>query len=195
MLQLNHVTIKANGKNILDDCTFQFKEGQPYVIVGDPDDFVAFSVAVCGEKKTEQGEIVTWDGAERYNACDDTLLPTSLTALQYTEGLIKLYKYGEGHEPGVYLLEAGFDTANRNKQIKELSSGDKAALRFLSLRLVDAYVNMIGEQVPEIGLVADWVEKNRNDKVIIFGVSDEDTANVLKDAAGAQILSFDNLSL
>ena len=192
MLQLNHVSITNKGRTVLDDCTFQFKEGQVYVIVGDPDDFIAFFKAVCGEKKTDQGEIVTWDGAERYNACDDSLLPFSLTASQYAEGLLKIYRPGGSPETGVYLLEAGFDTSNRDKMIRDLGASDKAALRFLGIRMVDAYVNVIGEPVPEIGLIAEWAEKNKNDKVIIFGVSDYDTAEVLKNKVGAEIVSFDS---
>ena len=193
MLQLNHVTVTNNERTILEDSTFQFREGQVYAIVGNPDDFVAFFKSVCNEKKTDQGEIVTWDGAERFNACDDTLLPFSLTATQYAEGLLKIYKDGDGHEPGVYLLEAGFDTSNRDKLIREIKSADKAALRFMAMKLADKYVNVIGEPVPEIGLIADWAEKNKNDKVIIFGVSDEETAGVLKEKLGAEIITFEDM--
>lgn len=188
MLQLNHVTLTEKGKTLLNDCTFQFKEGQAYVIVGDPGDFVVFFKAVCNEKKTDAGEIVTWDGANRHNSCDDKLLPHMITANQYAEGLLRLYGPGEGSEPGVYLLEAGFDTSNRDKLIRDLRYADKAALRFMAMRLIDAYVNVIGEPIPEIGLIADWVEKNKNDKVIIFGVSDEDTAEILRDKTGAEIV-------
>jgi len=194
MLQLNHVTVTNNERTVLDDCTYQFREGQVYAIVGEPGDFVAFFKTVCNEKKTAQGEIVTWDGAERFNACDDTLLPFSLTATQYAEGLLKIYKDGEGHEPGVYLLEAGFNTSNRDKLIRELNSEDKAALRFMAMKLADKYVNVIGEPIPELALVADWAEKNKNDKVIIFGVSDEETAGVVKDKLGAEIVTFKDMT-
>ena len=42
MLQLNHVTVTNNERTVLDDCTYQFREGQVYAIVGEPGDFVAF---------------------------------------------------------------------------------------------------------------------------------------------------------
>ena len=193
MLQLNHVTLFGNGKKILDDCTFQFREGIPYVIVGAPDDFVIFFKAVCGEKKTDSGEIVTWDGAERFNACDDKLLPVDLTAMQYAEGLLKLYK-GEGFEPGVYLLEAGFDTSKKEKHIRELNRENKAALRFFAMKTIDIYVNVFGEPLPETGLLENWVKNNKDDKVIIFGVSDEETAVMLKEKTGAEVISFSILN-
>ena len=193
MLQLNHVTLSGNGKKILDDCTFQFKEGIPYVIVGEPDDFVIFFKAVCGEKKTDSGEIVTWDGAERFNACDDKLLPGDLTAMQYAKNLLDLYK-GEGFEPGVALLEAGFNTSKKDVIIKALDPNDKAALRFFAMKTIDIYVNVFGEPLPETGLLEDWVEKNKDDKVIIFGVSDEESARVLKEKTGAELISFSLLN-
>ena len=195
MLQLNHVTITHNNKKLLDDCTFQFKEGQPYVIVGDPGDFVVFSEAACGELKPDAGELVTWDGADRYNSCDDRHLPFYLTAIQYAQGLLNIYKHGEGQEPGVYLLESGFDTAKKDKLIRELSANDKAALRFMAVKLINAYVNVIGEPIPEIGLLAEWVDNNKDDKVIIFGVSDPDMAGVLKKELGSEIIELDRLSL
>ena len=58
------------------------------------------------------------------------------------------------------------------------------------MKLADKYVNVIGEPIPELALVADWAEKNKNDKVIIFGVSDEETAGVLKDKLGAEVVTF-----
>ena len=195
MLQLNHVTITHNNKKLLDDSTFQFKEGQPYVIVGDPGDFVVFSEAACGELKPDAGELVTWDGADRYNSCDDRHLPFYLTAIQYAQGLLNIYKHGEGQEPGVYLLESGFDTAKKDKLIRELSANDKAVLRFMAVKLINAYVNVIGEPIPEIGLLAEWVDNNKDDKVIIFGVSDPDMAGVLKKELGSEIIELDRLSL
>ena len=195
MLQLNHVTITHNNRKLLDDCTFQFKEGQPYVIVGDPGDFIVFSKAACGELKPDAGELVTWDGADRYNSCDDRHLPFELTAMQYAGGLLDIYRHGEGQEAGVYLLEAGFDTAKKDKLVKELGATDKAALRFMAIKLVDAYVNVIGEPIPEIGLLAEWVENNKDDKVIIFGVSDADMAEVLREKTGAGIMEFEKLFL
>ncbi len=192
MLQLNHVTLSGNGKKILDDCTFQFKEGIPYVIVGEPDDFVIFFKAVCEEKKTDSGEIVTWDGAERFNACDDKFLPGDLTPMQYADGLLKLYK-GEGFEPGVYLLEAGFDTSKKDRFIKDLDGKNNAALRFFAMKTIDIYVNVFGEPLPETGLLEDWVDKNKDDKVMIFGVSDEESAKLLKEKLGAEVIMYPEL--
>ena len=63
----------------------------------------------------------------------------------------------------------------------------------MAMKLADKYVNVIGEPVPEIGLIADWAEKNKNDKVIIFGVSDEETAGVLKEKLGAVIITFKDM--
>lgn len=195
MLQLNHVTITHNNKKLLDDCTFQFKEGQPYVIVGDPGDFVIFSKAACGELKADAGELVTWDGLDRYNSGDDRHLPSYLTPMQYAQGLLDIYKHGKGQDSGVYLLESGFDAANKDKLIKDLGANDKAALRFMAVKLIDAYVNVIGEPMPEIGLLAEWVEKNKDDKVIIFGVSDPDMADVLREHTGAEEITLSQICM
>lgn len=192
MLQLNHVTVSENARKILDDCTYQFEEGRAYVIVGNPDDFVIFFKAVCGEKKTDTGEIVTWDGSERLNSCDDKFLPGSLTAIQYAENLLKLYR-GPDCDPEACLLETGFDIEKKDRPIDSLDHKEKAALRFFAMKTIDVYVNVFGEPLPEMGLIEDWVEKNKDDKVIIFGVSDEETAGLLAEKTGAEILRLSDL--
>ena len=91
MLQLNHVTVTRGEREVLSDCTFQFREGQLYIIISpEPEDYKSFFKCAGKEKKTKRGEIVTWDGSAIYNSEDSLFLPRFLTVREYLENLVRV---------------------------------------------------------------------------------------------------------
>ena len=143
MLQLNHVSLRNDNKEILSDCTFQFLEDNIYVIVGDPDDFIAFFNAVKGEKKTVSGEIITWDGVDKYNASDDTLIPDMITGEEYIDFLLKIT--GSDLSPGELMETCEIRNEEMTYLLEKASPEIRAKLRFASMVATDVYINMFGE--------------------------------------------------
>ncbi len=190
MLQLNHVSLRNDNKEILSDCTFQFLEDNIYVIVGDPDDFIAFFNAVKGEKKTVSGEIITWDGVDKYNASDDTLIPDMITGEEYIDFLLKIT--GSDLSPGELMEKCDIRNEEMTYLLEKASPEIRAKLRFASMVATDVYINMFGEPFPEKELFCNYMNRMNEDKIFLLGVSDEKEAGELAECCGAQILKLEN---
>ena len=147
MLQLNHVYITDRNREVLKDCTYRFYENKVYVILGDPDDIISFFDCVAGEKKTDQGQIVTWDGMERFNASDDSLLPDMMTGEEYLAYLSKLSE--TGLEPEEIMDSAGLSYEETTYLLNMASPDVRAAYRFAAMIASDEYINLFGEPLPD----------------------------------------------
>ena len=191
MLQLNHVTISNKEKVLLNDCTYQFKEGSSYVIVGESDDFIAFFKCICDEKKADSGQVITWDGSEKFNSCDEDLMPEMLTVREYMSGLVMVRR--SKLEWQEILENAGFDMSRTESLIRNLETKDRVILRFAAMQITDAYICVFGEPFPDMGLLSEWLRQVRDDKVVFFGTENEETARELEFRAEAEVVRLEDL--
>lgn len=189
MLQLNHVYIKDKNKDILTDCTYQFAEDNIYVIVGDPDDFIAFFNCVKGEKKTHSGEIVTWDSVEKFNSSDDSLMPEMMTGEEYLGFLVRVT--GKKLSVEELMKKSGIQREEMTYLLEKASPEIKAKLRFASMIASDAYINTFGEPFPEKELFCEYMNRMNEDKIFLLGVSEENEARDLALACGARLLKIE----
>ena len=84
------------------------------MILGDQDDCITLFNCMCKEKKTDDGEIVTWDGMSIYNASDDSLLPHLLTGEEYLSNLTRI------SGSAVSMEEAARDAGLSHEELKDL---------------------------------------------------------------------------
>lgn len=183
MLQLNHVTITKGTRDILRDCTFQFKEGKVYVILGEQDDFVTLFNCMCKEKRTTDGEIVTWDGMCMYNASDDGLLPHLLTGEEYLSNLVRIS--GSAISLDEAAKEAGLLGEELRDLIENHSELTRAKIRLAAMPIIDPYIMTFGAPFPNMSHLCDFLRKYGEDKVLLTATSDMNEAKKLVEDAGA----------
>ncbi|MBS4899366.1 MAG: hypothetical protein KHZ87_01140 [Clostridiales bacterium] len=183
MLQLNHVTITKGNRDILRDCTFQFEEGKIYVILGDQDDCITLFNCMCKEKKTDDGEIVTWDGMSIYNASDDSLLPHLLTGEEYLSNLTRI------SGSAVSMEEAARDAGLSHEELKDLIENHteltRAKIRLAAMPIIDPYIMTFGAPFPEKDHLCGLLKRYGEEKVLLTATSDPNEAVMLVENAGA----------
>lgn len=191
MLQLNHVTVTRGTKEVLSDCTFKFNEGVPYILVSeDPEDFKAFFNCACRQKATKRGEIVTWDGYDIFNTPDDLFLPRSLTVKEYLESLVEV----SGHliTYGALVKRLGIDEKLLGVTVGKAGEKVQSALRLAPVFATGPYVILYGEPFPEDGLLFETVNNLKENKVIILGCSDADTAKRIAAGVCANVVFLES---